>query len=57
MATKIHDYCYGCNDPIFDGERYEWAVPHGREYEEIFHPECLPYTFFVEEDELYPYDS
>lgn len=55
MSGRIREVCYACTEPILADEELIWAVPPGHgEYEEPFHGECTPSTFFVEEEDIYP---
>lgn len=54
MSKRIREICWACTEPILEDEELAWAVPHTYgETEQAHHAECVPSTFFVEEDEVH----
>lgn len=52
MVEQVKEYCFGCGDPIYDGEFVYWCDPHTGEELAIggkpFHDDCSVPTFFIE---------
>lgn len=57
MALNIIDNCYACCEPVFDVDEHTYKIPHGGDWDELFHSECAPSQFFVEEEDVYGFDT
>lgn len=57
MSLNIIGNCYGCNETVFPDELHGHVIPYGSEWEELFHEECMPSQFFVEEEDVYGLDA
>lgn len=57
MAIKIIDSCFGCDEPVFEDEAHGYAIPRGAEWEELFHEECLPSGFLIQQDDVYGFNA
>ncbi len=53
MSLNIVGNCYACAEPVFHDELHGQVIPYGSEFEELFHEECMPTQFFVEEEDVY----